>query len=135
MGSKKKLHREKVARRNAMLNNPITRGAVALVSRKGVIAELSKGDPSANVQEMVDSGRLNESKLASAIKSKAPHEMDKAIKTYQKQGKEITVATLTEEARNDKSFLKMCAGAGIDISYFENLAKERMQKLGIAEVK
>jgi hypothetical protein len=133
MGKKAKEHKQKVAKRNAMLNNPITRGAISLVSRKGVINELSQGDSSAHLQELVGTGTLKRDRLSAALKSKAPAEMDKAIKQFKKQGKVISVATLTEEARNDKSFINMCASAGIEINWFENLAKERMAKFGIVE--
>jgi hypothetical protein len=133
MGKKAKEHKQKVARRNAMLNNPVTRGAVSLVSRKGVINELSQGDSSHNLQELVGTGTLKRDRLSAAIKSKAPAEMDKAIKNFKKQGKVISVASLTEEARNDKSFMGMCADVGLNIEWFENLAKERLVKYGIVE--
>jgi hypothetical protein len=133
MGKKAKEHKQKVARRNAMLNNPVTRGAVSLVYRKGVINELSQGDSSHNLQELVGTGTLKRDRLSAAIKSKAPAEMDKAIKNFKKQGKVISVASLTEEARNDKSFMAMCADVGLAIEWFENLAKERMLKFGIVE--
>jgi hypothetical protein len=132
MGKKDKEHRKKVELRNIMLGNPITRKAVALVSHKAVVTELSKGslaDQSYGLIDMVNSGALKTSKLANALKSKAVKEMDKAIRDFQKRHKEISVETLTAEVREETAFLEMCNCVGITLAWFEDLARERIKKL------
>lgn len=101
-----------------------------LASRKGVIAELSKGDTIEQVDRLdslVGTGNLPGGKLKAAIMSKAPKEMDKAIKKFQKQGKEITVDLLCSEVKTTPGFLPMCEGVGLSLEWFEDLAKQRME--------
>jgi hypothetical protein len=132
MGKKDKDHRRKVALRNIMLGNPITRKAVALVSHKAVVTELSKGslaDQSYGLIDMLNSGALKSSKLADSLKSKAVKEMDKGIRDFQKRHKEISVETLTAEVRTETAFLEMCNHVGITVEWFEGLARERIKRL------
>ena len=120
----------------AALENPGARQAVKSVSRKGVVKELSKGsvtDQTGKLEELVGTGNLPASRLRDALTSNAPKEMDKAIKKFLKEGRVISVATLTAEARSEPGFLKMCQRVGLDISWFENLARERMEVYGIKE--
>lgn len=134
MGKKSKEHRHKVQSRNAALNNPVTRKAVSLISRQGVVAELTKGsvtDQTIKLVELVSEGNLPASRLREALMKKAPKEMDKAIKKYRKEGREITVESLTAEAKSEQGFVKMCERVGLEISWFDNLARERMEAHGL----
>jgi hypothetical protein len=134
MGKKDKEHKKKVAQRNARLGigNPIARTAVSFASRGQVVSELRK----AGTDDQIDV--LNRtvvsqqpSKLRKAIMDKAPKEMDKAIKTLQKQGKEVTVDSLTFESKSTPSFVQMCSDIGIEMSWFEELARKRMEAHGL----
>lgn len=134
MGKKKEKHRQKVQARNAMLNNPVARGAIALASRGKVIDELSRASTEDQIHVLdsqVASARPDN--LRQTIISKSGKEMDKAIVRFQKQGKSVTVDSLTAEIRSTPSFLKMCEKVGVTLGWFENLAKERIKKHGIVE--
>ncbi len=112
----------------------VAKKVLAVSSRKGVIDELSKGsvsDQTNKLNELVGTGALPGGRLKRAIMKKSPKEMDKAIKKFQKKGKEITVDSLLAEVRSDKGFLKMCEGVGLDYGWFEKLAKERMEVKGL----
>jgi len=118
------------------LDNPVARKAVALASRGDVIKTLEQ----ASTEDQIDA--LNSTvagqrpdKLRQALMKKAPKEMDKAIRDFQKMGKAVNVATLTEEIRNTPSFLAMCSRVGLELSWFEQLAKDRMSVHGITEAK
>ena len=122
--------RERVDRIKSGLEQPIARKAVAIASRKGVVAELSKGSVSDQVgrlNELVGTGTLSERKLREAIIGNAPKEMDKAIRNFRKNGTEITVDSLLREIRSEPGFLKMCNSLGITEEWFEGMAKERME--------
>lgn len=128
---KERIHRGEETPRN--LSNPIVRRAVGLVSRKGVIEELSRGSTEEQVgrlAELTTAGALPHKKLRDAITRNAPKEMDKAIKKYRKQGKEITVDSLLVEVRSTPGFLAMCEKAGLDEQWFVNLARARMKANG-----
>jgi hypothetical protein len=117
-----------------VLSNPIARTAVKVASREGVIKELSKGtvsDQTQRLNTLVGQGALPGGKLRKEIMRNASKEMDKAIKKYQKQGKAITVDSLLVEVRSEPGFLSMCNGVGIDYSWFEDVARERMTALGV----
>ena len=118
----------------AVLSNPLGRKLVAMVSRKGVVGELSKGTATDQIQrldEMVGTGNLSGRKLKEAIMREAPGQMDAAIKKYRKQGKEITVDSLLVEVRSEPGFLKMCEGVGLSLAWFENLASDRIAAMGV----
>ncbi len=113
-----------------VLSNPPSRKAVSLASRKGVVAELSKGSTSEQIGRLDDlagTGTLPAGRLKDAIMRKAPGEMDKAIRKFQKQGKDITVDSLCTEVKSEPGFLDMCQEIGITLEWFENLARERMK--------
>lgn len=132
MGKRREKHRQKVQRRNTLLNNPVTRGTVALASRGKVIDELNKASTEDQIHVLdsqVASARPD--KLRQAITGKAGKEMDKAIVKFQKEGKPVTVDSLTAEIKSTPSFLKMCERVGVTLEWFENLAQERIKKSGI----
>ena len=117
-----------------MADNPIGRRILKRASHKGVVEELSKGDVTDQVHgldSMVGTGELPGGELAHAIKSKAPKEMDKAIRKFRKQGKEITVENLCAEIKSTPGFLTMCNNVGITLEWFEDLAREQMKSHGI----
>ncbi len=116
------------------LGNPISRKLAAFASRKGVVEELSKGTTGEQVNrlnELSGSGSLPDRKLKEAIMRKAPGEMDKGIKKYQKQNKEINVKSLLTEVRAEPGFLKMCERVGLSYAWFEELAGSRMKEHGL----
>jgi hypothetical protein len=117
-----------------MAKDPLGRAALRLASRKGVIKELSAGDTTEQVgrlDSLVGTGALPGSKLKSAIMSKAPGEMDKAIKKFQKEGREVTVDSLCAQVKTEPGFLPMCERVGLSLEWFERLARERMEKHAI----
>ena len=117
-----------------ILNNPLGRKAVAFASRKGVVGELSKGTTGEQINrlnELSGSGSLSDRKLKEAIMRKAPKEMDKGIKKFQKQNKEISIESLLTEVRTEPGFLKMCERLGLSYAWFEDLAQSRMKANGI----
>ena len=119
-----------------LASNPIGRRILKKASHKGVVEELSKGDVTDQVHRLDSlsgTGELPEGKLAKAIRDKAPKEMDKAIKKFKKQGKEITVESLCAEIKSTPGFLDMCNNVGIAIEWFEDLARERMKASGVTQ--
>ena len=128
MGKKSKEHRKKVQARNTRLSNPIARKAVMFASRGAVIDELRRAETSDQIDVLnsqVASSRPD--KLRSAIANKAPKEMDKGIKKLQKEGKSVSVDALCAEIKITPGFLAMCERVGLDLPWFEKLAKERME--------
>ncbi len=126
--------RLRAARAGAALRNPVVKRVAEAVARRSVVKELSKGsvdDQAARLNELRESGELPQSNLRDSVMSNAPGEMDKAIGKFTKKGKPVTVDTLCAEVRNNQSFLKMCTGVGLDLSWFENLARERMEAYGL----
>ena len=134
MSKKDKEHSRKVAQRNIRLGigNPIARKAVSFASRGQVVNDLRKAetDDQIDVLNQTVIGQ-QPGKLRKAIMDKAPKEMDKAIKTLQKQNKPITVEILTAEAKSTPSFVNMCRNVGIEMSWFEELARKRMEDHGL----
>ncbi len=131
MGRESRERRERI---QAGLENPGARTVVAKASHVAVVHQLKSGsvdDQTARLNELRESGELPQSNLRDSITSKAPGEMDKAIRKFTKKGKPVTVDTLCAEAKNNQSFLKMCTGVGLDLSWFENLARERMEAYGL----
>lgn len=127
-----KNHKQRVQARNAALSNPVARKAVAFASRGAVIDELRKAETSDQIDVLngqVASARPD--KLRKAIASKAPREMDKGIKKLQKEGKDVTVDALCAEIKSTPGFLSMCERVGLDLEWFEKLAKERMEAHGL----
>ena len=119
-----------------MASNPIGRQILKQASHKDVVEELSKGNVTeqmGKLDSMTGTGELPKGKLAQAIKKKAPKEMDKAIKKFKEQGKEITVDSLCAEIKSTPGFLQMCNNAGITLEWFENLAQERMKANGVTQ--
>jgi len=111
-----------------ILRNPVSRKLAAFASRKGVVEELSKGTTGEQINrlnELSGSGSLPDRKLKEAIMKKAPKEMDKGIKKFQKQGKSVSVNSLLTEVRTEPGFLKMCERVGLPYSWFEELAKAK----------
>ena len=132
MGKNKKVHKQKVAMRNAMLNNPLARGAVAVASRGKVIDELNRASTQDQIEALNGTvAAKRPDKLRSALESKAPSEMDKAIRKFQKDGVVVTVDTLTAEIRSTPGFLSMCERVGLTLEWFEQLAKKRMEAHGL----
>ncbi len=122
--------RERRERIQAGLELPWVRKAVEAVTRRSTVRELSKGsvdDQTARLDELREQGALPQSNFRDSIVNNAPVEMDKAIRKFTKKGKPVTVDTLCAEVKGNQSFLKMCAGVGIDLAWFENLARERME--------
>lgn len=117
-----------------MLRNPVVKKVVETVARRSAVRELSKGsvdDQTARLDELREEGVLPQSNFRDSVVSNAPAEMDKAIRKFTKRDKPVTVDTLCAEVRNNQSFLKMCAGVGIDLAWFERLAQERMEAHGL----
>lgn len=114
------------------LDNPVARKAVAFASRGAVVAELRKAEISDQIDVLnsqVVSSRPD--KLRKAMASKAPKEMDKGIKRLQKEGKNVSVDALCVEIKTAPGFLPMCERIGLDLAWFEKLAKERMEAHGL----
>jgi len=111
----------------------VSRKAVAIASRGAVVRELKQASTSDQIEVL--NTTVSPSKLGKAIMSKAPKEMDKGIREFQKRGKKITVSSLLEEVRTTAGFLEMCERAGVSYKWFEELAKERIKALGQSSVK
>ena len=114
------------------LDNPVARKAIAFASRGAVINELRKAETSDQIDVLnsqVASSRPD--KLRKAITSKAPKEMDEGIKKLQKEGKPISVDALCAEIKSTPGFLSMCKRVGLELAWFEKLAKERMEVHGL----
>ena len=145
MGRLKRLRRERVAagleepmrdKVAKVAGNPVGRRVLATASRKGVVSELTKGsteDVVRNADELVATGTVSDQVMRKAIMDKAPKEMDKGIRKFQKEGREITVDSLCREVKTTPGFLETCARVGIPLEWFENLARERMAAKGIVQ--
>lgn len=143
MGRAKRERRERVIagleepispKHKKLLGNPISRLGVKLASREGVVRELSAGDVTdqvARLDSLRGTGNIPGGKLKKALMDKAPGEMDKAIRKYRKQGREITVDLLCEEVKTTPGFLQMCNNVGIELKWFEDLARQRMEAHGL----
>ena len=110
----------------------LQRKAIGLASRGAVIDELRRAETSDQIDVLnsqVASSRP--SKLRKAIASKAPKEMDKGIQKLQKEGKAVSVGALCNEVKTTPGFLSMCEKVGLDLAWFEKLAKERMEAHGL----
>jgi len=105
-------------------SNPIGRAILRRTSRQGVIDELSKGTVSEQIDNLREATPHGE--LAKAIKSKAPKEMDKAIRKFKKEGREISVDTLCAEVKSTPNLLAI-----VPLEWFEDLARQRMEAYGI----
>ena len=125
---------EPIARVRKVAGNLAGRKILAVTSRKGVIAELSKGSTTEQVgrlDDLVGTGNLPERKLKDAIMRKAPKEMDKVIRKFRGKGKEITVDSLCTEVKSTPGFLVMCEKVGLNLEWFEKLATDRMKANGV----
>ena len=116
-----------------ILSNPISRRAAAFASRRSVIKTLEQASTEEQIETLSTVAGQKPDKLRQALMQNAPKEMDKAIRKFQKKGKPITVESLTEEARNTPSFVAMCKKIGLEMSWFDELARERMKAHGIGE--
>jgi len=105
-------------------SNPLGRAILRRASRQGVIDELSKGTVSEQIDNLREATPHGE--LAKAIKSKAPKEMDKAIRKFKKEGREISVDTLCAEVKSTPNLLAI-----VPLEWFEDLARQRMEAYGI----
>lgn len=126
--------RERIAQIKQGMLKPFRNTVIKLAARGGVIRELSKGTTTEQIgklDELGTVGALPNSKLRKAIMDKAPKEMDKAIRKYQKEGKKITVDSLLVEVRSQRGFLDMCNKVGITYKWFEDLARTKMETHGI----
>ena len=128
MGKKTKEHNKKVAARRQTLGNPITRKAVTFAAHGGVVRELQQASTEEQIETLNSTvAPTKPNKLRDALMKNAPKEIDKAIRQFRKEGKPVTMESLTEEARNTPSFVAMCQRVGLEMSWFEQLAKERME--------
>ena len=129
-----KRNRERIERIRAGLEEPRAAQIAKKMGRPLVEKELLKGTDEERINRLdslVSTGDLKADKLRASIMDNAPAEMDKAIRKYQKEGKEISVDTLCHEVRTDLPFRTTCQRVGIPLSWFEDLARERMAKLGV----
>jgi len=119
----RKNHKQNVLQRAARL-------AVGVVARGGVVKELSKGDTNDQIgrlRELQGKGILPSSNLRKALEKQVPKELDKTIKRFKKEGKEISVESLVGQVTSDNKFMAMCANAGLTPEWFNQQAKERME--------
>ena len=135
MGKAKREHKERVA---AGLEQPFRAGEISraarlgiqVAARKDVVNTLKAADTVDQIEALDQTVAASKpEKLKKALMKNAPKEMDKAIKKYQKEGKPITVDALCHEIKTTPGFLQMCQMVGLDLEWFENLARERMEKL------
>lgn len=110
----------------------LQRSAIGLASRGHVVEELR----GASIDDQINvlNGQVAASrpdKLRQALISKSPREMDKGIKKLQKEGKAVTVDALCAEVKTTPGFLAMCERVGLNLAWFEKLAKERMEAHGL----
>lgn len=126
--------KERIERIRQGLEDPIARQQVKERSYKGVVRELSRGGIAERIQrldEMVNTGIVATNRMGRAIMDSAPAEMDKAIRKFKKEGTLVTVDNLMREIRTDTRFQNLCAHSGVPISWFEQLARERMEANGL----
>ena len=57
--------------------------------------------------------------------------MDKGIKRLQREGKVVSIDALCSEIKTTPGFLAMCERVGLNLAWFEKLAKERMEANGL----
>ncbi len=117
-----------------LLDNPLSRKVISFQSREAVVNELTKGSTEqvvSNLDELSKTGTVPDSKIRKSLMSKAPGEMDKAIRKLQREDKEITVDSLCAEAESTPSFVQMCSNIGLPMSWFRELAKKRMEAHGL----
>lgn len=108
------------------------RKAIAVAAHHDVVRELREASTEDQIEALDRTvGRNKPSRLRDALMQKAPAEMDKAIRKFKREGRPVTVETLTEEARNTPSFVSMCRNVGLEMSWFEELARKRMEKAGL----
>lgn len=108
------------------------RKATAVAAHHDVVRTLQESSTEDQIEALDRTvGRDKPNRLHDALMQKAPAEMDRAIRKFKREGRPITVETLTEEARNTPSFVSMCRNVGLEISWFEELAKKRMEKAGL----
>jgi len=127
-------NRRKSKARKLLLGNPLSRKIVAARSHGAVVNELSNGstaDQIGRLDELVGTHTVSERKMKEAIMRKAPGEMDKAIRKFREEGRTISVETLCAEAKSDIEFRKLCSKIGLELSWFETLASERMKVHGV----
>ena len=111
-----------------LLGSPVARKAVALASKRSVIDELRKAETSDQIDVLNSRvATTRPDKLRKALISKAPKEMDKGIRELQREGKDVTVDALCAEIKSTPGFLTMCGKVGLNLEWFEQLAKERME--------
>ena len=126
-------NRERIERIKAGLEKP-RRLIIAAIARKGVIEELTEGttsDQIGRLNELAGTGYLPPSKLKATIMKKAPGEMDKAIKKFRKEGKEITVDSLLAEVKSERGFLAMCERVELDYEWFVELAESKIGRSNV----
>lgn len=135
MGRRDRERRERIA---AGHEEPIAkvgflqRKAIGVLSRGAVVKELQQASTADQIDVLntLVAGQRPD-KLRRAIMRKAPGEMDKAIKKLQKDGEEVTVDSLCAEVKSTPGFLAMCERIGLNLEWFENLARERMSIRGL----
>lgn len=133
MGKEKRERRERVAAgKEAPFRSGISRvgrAAIGMAARGDVINTLKAADTVDQIEALDQTAaQTNPNKLKKAIMRNAPKEMDKAIKKFRKEGKPVTVDALCAEIKSTPGFLAMCERVGLDLQWFENLARERMEK-------
>lgn len=125
-------NRERIERIKAGLEQPIARKAVALASHNRVVSELRAASTEDQIHVLDNRvGEKEPGKLKKALMDKAPGEMDKGIKRLQKEGKPVTVDALCAEVTSTPGFLSMCEKVGLTLTWFENLAQQRMAAHGL----
>jgi hypothetical protein len=124
--------RERIARIKAGLESPIAKTVVKVASRSEVVSTLQNAELGDQIDALNSTvARDKPNKLRDAIIRKAPGEMDKGIKRLQKEGREVNVDALCAEIKSTPGFLAMCRGVGLDLEWFEELARKRMDVFGI----
>lgn len=122
--------RERQERIRKGLENTFVRAVAVRRARR----ELGQGDTPEQIgrlDELVGKDMLPIPNLRKALMDSAPREMDKAIRAFRKDGKEITVDSLCAEAKSSPQFLALCRKAGLDLAWFEQLARDRMEAMGV----
>lgn len=118
-----------MAKARPVLENSFGRKAVVAMTHGEVVRQLSQGDVGQQIETL--NASVPVSKLKDAIMSKAPGEMDKGIRKLQKEGKPVTVDALCAEVKSTPGFLAMCQRAGLNLEWFEALARKRMEVLKV----
>lgn len=115
-----------------MLGSHLGRRAVSFAS-KGTVKRELESLATADQIHVLDSvvARDNPGKLKQALMNKAPREMDLGIRKLQRQGEPVTVDALCRELKTTPGFLGMCEKVGLDLAWFEDLARRRMEVHGL----